>query len=169
MDNSLQELERELEALSPQAPSAALMNRLEAELAADATSAVPSRTAVARRRYHTATSWTSWKWANWTVAAALVALLAVATHWMDESSGSGLPADALVATASTDALRPVRAARTLVESRPEAILELPDGSPVERVRDYFVDTIEWQDAAGEAQLRWEVPREAVRFVALASY
>ncbi len=169
MDNSLQELERELEALSPQAPSAALMNRLETELAADATAATPTRPPVTRRRYHTATSWTSWKWANWSVAAGLVALLAVATHWTDDSPAAGPLPETPVAAASTDALRPVRAARTLVESRPEAILELPDGSPVERVRDYFVDTIEWQDAAGEAQLRWEVPREAVRFVALTSY
>lgn len=168
MDNSLKEIERELAALSPQAPSAALMNRLESELASDAEAAIPARPVATRRRYHTATSWTSWKWANWTVAAALMVLLAVSSRWMEETripDGVGFPQ----AVAPDDVLRPVRAARTLVDSRSEAILELPDGSPVERVRDYFVDTIEWQDADGEARLRWELPRESVRFVALTSY
>ena len=67
------------------------------------------------------------------------------------------------------ALQPVRAARTLVDSRTEALLELPDGSPVQRVRDYYVDTMEWRDPNDGALLRWELPREAVRFVALTSY
>lgn len=167
MDNSLKEIERELQTLAPQGPSAALFNRIANELEAE--SAAVAGSPSPRSRYRTATSWTSWKWANWTVAAALVALLTVATHWTgDTPSPHPAGGDRLAAT-SAEVLRPVRAARTLVESRSEAILELPDGSPVQRVRDYFVDTIEWQGADGEAQLRWELPRESVRFVALTSY
>ena len=48
-------------------------------------------------------------------------------------------------------------------------MELADGTAVQRVRDYFVDTIEWRDSRGQAQLRWEVPRESVRYVGLAAY
>ena len=66
-------------------------------------------------------------------------------------------------------MRPVRAARTLVGSQVDGVVELADGSSAERVRDYYLDTIEWRDAQGNAHLRWEIPREAVRFVGLTSY
>ena len=57
----------------------------------------------------------------------------------------------------------------MIGSRPDGVVELADGSTVERVRDYYVDTIVWRDTAGNAQLRWEVPQEAVRYVGLAAY
>ena len=66
-------------------------------------------------------------------------------------------------------LKPVRAERTLLASRIDGVVELADGSAAQRVRDYYVDTIVWRDAAGRSQLKWEVPREAVRFVGLAAY
>ncbi len=169
MDNALKELESELEKLTPAEPGPRMAFRLEAELDTPSTPAAPRPKR--RSRYQTATSWTSWKWANWTVAAGLVALLAVATRWGPEplSIHSTSAVERAAAAPADDVLRPVRAARTLVDSRPDGLLELPDGSPVERVRDYYIDTIEWRDANGEARLRWELPRESVRFVALTSY
>lgn len=170
MDNSLKDLEAELAELTPAAPSTRLEQRLAADLGTNP-SAMETRL-TRRSAYRSATTWTSWKWANWTVAAALVVMMTMATRWAPTSeapSALAVPGLAQAGADSADILRPVRAARTLIESRPEAIVELPDGSPVERVRDYFVDTIEWRDAAGETQLRWELPRESVRFVALASY
>lgn len=167
MDDEFSELESELQHLAPARPSVGLMNRLQAELRDTSAQTLPTR----RRRssYRSATNWNSWKWANWTVAAGLAIVMTLATWWGPQNispihrigmADTGDPADVL---------RPVRAARTLVESRPEGVVELPDGSPVERVRDYYIDTIEWRDGAGDAQLRWELPRESVRFVALNSY
>lgn len=167
MDNEFDKLEAELLQLQPTPPSAQLSERLAQSLNGES-GPTPSRSG---RRYTTTTSWTSWKWANWAVAAALVALMTVATlttQQVTEASLTPLIADVSPVNAA-ELLRPVRAGRILVESRAEGVLELSDGSPVERFRDYFVDTIEWQDAAGRSQLRWEVPRESVRFVALASY
>lgn len=167
MDNEFTELETELQQLTPARPSTGLMERLQAELGDASAESVP----LGRRRssYQSATNWNSWKWANWTVAAGLAIVMSLATWWGPKNTS---PAHR-IAMANTenpaDVLRPVRAARTLVESRPEGVIELPDGSPVERVRDYYIDTIEWRDGAGDAQLRWELPRESVRFVALNSY
>lgn len=167
MDNEFTELESELQQLTPAQPSTGLMDRLQAELGDGETETAT----FGRRRsaYQSATNWNSWKWANWTVAAALAIVMTLATWWVPPSTS---PAHR-IAMANTgnpaDVLRPVRAARTLVDSRPEGVIELPDGSPVERVRDYYIDTIEWRDGAGDAQLRWEFPRESVRFVALTSY
>jgi hypothetical protein len=168
-------LESELTQLTPAQPTSRLWDRLDRELSTEA-DARPShraaRTAAApaapRRAYQTATSWTSWKWANWTVAAALVVMFTVAGRWAPTTPTIGSAAT-VAATEAVPVLHPVRAARTLVDTRQEALLELPDGSPVQRVRDYYVDTIEWQDDAGEAHLRWELPSEADRYVGLSSY
>jgi len=168
MDNSPSDLEIQLSNLTPTAPSA----RLRKSLATALTTASAGVTDQRRRRsaYRSATTWTSWKWANWAVAAVLVMMLGLATRWTSPTIMTPPAAHAGLAQSNpAEVLRPVRAARTLIDSRPEAIIELPDGSPVERVRDYFVDTIEWRDANGDAQLRWELPRESVRFVALTSY
>lgn len=163
-------LESDLAQLTPAQPSSRLWDRLDRELSteADASPAVASGRAAPRRAYQTATSWTSWKWANWTVAAALVFMFTVAGRWAPTTVAIDSTTSVAVGEA-TPVLHPVRAARTLVDSRQEALIELPDGSPVQRVRDYYVDTIEWQDDAGEAHLRWELPSEAVRYVGLSSY
>ena len=167
MDNEFTELESELQQLTPAQPSPELMTRLQAELGSATSEPVPAL----RRRspYQSATTWNSGKWANWTVAAGLAIVMSLASWWAPEIDFGDSPIASLNRTESADMLRPVRAARTLVESRAEGVIELPDGSPVERVRDYYIDTIEWRDGAGDAQLRWELPRESVRFVALTSY
>ncbi|GAB5562434.1 MAG: hypothetical protein SynsKO_40810 [Synoicihabitans sp.] len=167
MDNPIIDLETELQQLTPARPRAALIDRLAAELNADSVAVAAS--SPRRSAYRSATNWNSWKWANWTVAAGLAVVMTLASlhDFGTDPRGGGV---AVLSEASPEeVLRPVRAARTLVESRPEGVIELPDGSPVERVRDYFIDTIEWQDGSGAAQLRWEVPRESIRFVALTSY
>lgn len=167
MDNEFSDLETELQQLAPAQPSARLIDRLEVELGDASSAAGP---ALPRRStYQSATNWSSWKWANWTVAAGLAIVVTLASWWGPEArllDGRIVMSDT---SNPADVLRPVRAARTLVESRPEGVVELADGSPVERVRDYYIDTIEWRDGAGAAQLRWELPRESVRFVALTSY
>lgn len=181
MDNEFADLEAELLRLQPRRPGA----RLEARLAADLDpvalpapaalrSAVSDRRATsARPRYRTATTWTSWKWSNWAVAAALVALM-LTLNRVAPSADSSVEAPVVAANPGTPAdvapeLRPVKAGRVLLGSRSDGVVELADGSAVERVRDYYVDTIEWRDSGGTAQLRWEVPREAVRYVGLAAY
>lgn len=163
-------LESDLAQLTPAQPGSRLWDRLDRELSteADTQPAASAPTRASRRAYQTATSWTSWKWANWTVAAALVVVFTVAGRWAPTIPA--IDSGTSVATAeSTPVLHPVRAARTLVDSRQEALIQLADGSPVQRVRDYYVDTIEWQDDSGEAHLRWELPSEAVRYVGLSSY
>ncbi len=182
MDNEFADLEAELLRLQPRQPGARLEARLAHELEPGAATApvatrsvvADRRAGVARPRYRTATTWTSWKWSNWAVAAALVALMLTLNRLAPLPDRAG-ESPALVAQAETAGpvgapeLRPVKAGRVLLGSRSDGVVELADGSAVERVRDYFVDTIEWRDVGGTAQLRWEVPREAVRYVGLAAY
>src|SRR6478609_2303326 len=63
MDESLQELENELKRLTPPPLSAGLLDRLEHELGP----------APRTRRYTSATSLRSWKWAGWSLAGATAA------------------------------------------------------------------------------------------------
>ncbi|MCF3651287.1 hypothetical protein [Synoicihabitans lomoniglobus] len=184
MDNEFADLEAELRQLRPRQPCSRLQSRIAEvldapELAApfrprESTSGSSSLPRAVRRVpvYTTATTWTSWKWANWGVAAALVALMTVLSisHFPPAiTAADPTAAVALGAAVEAPTLRPVKAGRTIIGSRSDGVIELADGSAVERVRDYFVDTIEWRDPAGVAQLRWEVPRESVRFVGLAAY
>ncbi len=177
MDDEFADLEAELLRLQPRRPGERLVARLADELdrgdavalPAPIRSRVDERRGGPTRRYRTATSWTSGKWANWTVAAALVALMLTLEQLAPSRRAT---TDALPRTAAADAapeLRPVKAGRLLVGSRQDGVVELADGTAVQRVRDYFVDTIEWRDSRGQAQLRWEVPRESVRYVGLAAY
>lgn len=175
-DNDFADLEAELQQLQPRRPPPELEARI---------SEILSRPELARTTHATTVGgeeralgiWTTWKWANWSVAAALIALLVTLSRWVPPIPAVG-PAESetLVSTepasadpAAVGGLKPVRASRTIVDSRVEGVYELPDGSAVERVRDYFIDTIEWRDPSGRSQLRWEVPRESVRFVGLAAY
>ncbi len=178
MDNEFADLEAELKQLRPRATRTDLEVRLAKVLepaVADRVGGSPTRT---RSDYRTATAWTSWKWVNWGVAAALVALMSVWSVLAPPSVAPDLqarmaadPGDAMAAAPSelNDALKPVRAGRTLLASRIDGVVELADGSSAQRVRDYYLDTIVWRDPAGHRQLKWEVPREAVRFVGLAAY
>jgi hypothetical protein len=172
MDNEFADLETELKQLRPRAAG----TDLETELAQSLDGSAAPKWTDSRQRarspaYPTATTWTSWKWGNWGVAAALVAVMA---GWssLAPSVQSSIDAQSIAlseADGGEPVLRPVRAGRTLLASRMDGIVELADGSTAQRVRDYYVDTIVWRDPAGRSQLKWEVPREAVRFVGLAAY
>lgn len=174
MDNEFAELEAELKQLRPRAARADLETVLAESLDAGAAGgwSETRQRAHPSPAYTTATSWTSWKWANWGVAAALVAVMAV---WSSLAPvvESPVAAQGIAKTQTTSesapVLRPVRAGRTLLASRIDGVVELADGSSAQRVRDYYVDTFVWRDPAGRSQLKWEVPREGVRFVGLAAY
>jgi hypothetical protein len=174
MDNEFTDLEAELKQLRPRATSTDFESCLAQILDAPEDNISTGSRARPRAKYATATSWTSWKWTNWGVAAALVALMAVWSSLSTSPPTATVFAESPVVSAlsppdESGALRPVRAGRTLLASRVDGLVELPDGSAAQRVRDYYVDTIVWRDATGRSQLKWEVPREAVRFVGLAAY
>ena len=173
MDNEIADLEAELKQLRPRAARADLETVLAESLDASAiTGWTETRRRVKRPAYTTATSWTAWKWANWGVAAALVAMMAVWSSFTPAIESSVTEqAVAMVEPVSEAApiLRPVRAGRVLLASRIDGLVELADGSSAQRVRDYYMDTIIWRDSDGRSQLKWEVPREGVRFVGLAAY
>lgn len=168
MDESLQELENELKRLTPRQPSAALRERIGRELAAEA--AVP-----VRPRVSSATTFTSWKWAGWRLAAVAAALAVVATIALRPGK-SVAPAEATpqlvqretqveaTSPASTGRYRPVRAANVLYDLQDEGPVELEDQTPARRLRYRYVDTYTWQNPATNASLKWSVPREEVRVV-----
>lgn len=172
MDNEFADLEAELKQLRPRAARADMETLLAETLEGGAPTAMAAeRGRHERGHYTTATSWTSWKWANWGVAAALVAMMAVWSTLTPSLPDRGV-SESIATTSAGEPksmLRPVRAGRTLLASRIDGVVELADGSSAQRVRDYYVDTIVWRDPAGRSQLKWEVPREAVRFVGLAAY
>jgi len=163
------DLEAELRELSPAAPPA----HLERLLAAQLDQPVP------KPAYRTATTWTSWKWANWGVAAALVGLMAWFSWRTPEAdvsmenaplatlTGLGLEVSETMERGGI-VYRPVSAERLLLGSRVDGVVRLADGTAAERVRDYFIDTVTWRATAGKGELQVNVPREAVRFVGLAA-
>jgi hypothetical protein len=160
MDESLQELENELKRLSPRALPADLMQRLEREL-----EPVP----VAPRRYTTATSLRSWKWAGWAVAGA-AALAAVAFGIFRQSAVApitSVPVQIATTPAPvpvTNRYEPVRASSVLYEMKDDGAAVLPDSSQGRQVRYRYVDTYTWKNPATKASLKWSVPRDEVRLV-----
>ncbi|MBI2515785.1 MAG: hypothetical protein HYV95_02610 [Opitutae bacterium] len=180
MDDTLTELENELKALHPRAPSAGLQARIERELAAPAPA-----TAAAAPRYTAATTFRSWKWAGWRLAtAAAVALLVSLGVWRSQSSAPGdTPLDQAVsptvvarqspaiirpepsvAPASAQRYRPVGATNVLYDMKDEGPAYLADNTPARRMRYRYVDTYTWKTPASNASLKWSVPREEVRVI-----
>jgi len=162
MDEGLQELENELKRLSPRALPDTLVQGIEGELG-------PVRR---QRRYTTATSLRSWKWAAWSLAGA--AALAVGFFAINSSS-SPVPitpsasveplAVAAPATASSaNRYEPVRASSVLYEMKDDGLATLPDHTQGRQVRYRYVDTYTWKNPATKASLKWSVPRDEVRLV-----
>lgn len=171
MDETLQELENELKRLTPLSPSSALLGSLERELG-PATHAAPAR------RYSTATSLGSWKWATWALAgaAAVIALaLLVRSNRLvpvtpaEQSSVSQMaattpaPEPARSAT-GVNRYEPVRASSVLYDLQEGAPTKLPDRTEGREVRYRYVDTYTWKNPATNASVRWSVPRDEVRLV-----
>lgn len=161
MDESLLELENELKRLRPQSLPDPLWQRLERDLGL----ARPAR------RYTTATSLRSWKWARWSLAgAAAVALAFVAIAlWRPSVSSPTAPLASIAAPAPRPAAianryEPVRASSVLYELKDDGLAYLPDKTPARQVRYRYVDTYTWKNPATKASLKWSVPRDEVRVV-----
>lgn len=151
MNDDLLDLERDLQALRPRPVPPHLMAGIAAGLA-------ESRPANRRR---SATSLTSWKWVNWGVAAALVAVMAAVSAPRPIRTDRPGPAPAAVA-----GYQPVAAERTIYAAADEGFVTLADGTPGRQLRSRYIDTITWQDPDSKASLRWSVPREEVQVLPL---
>src|SRR6478736_2650987 len=161
MDESLQELENELKRLRPRALSASLASRLERELG-------PVR---APRRYTTATSLRSWKWAGWSLAgAAAVAMGFLAVSLSRPPASAPIDSVAPIAAETprpapaANRYEPVRASSVLYDMKDDGVATLPDQTPGRQVRYRYVDTYTWKNPTTKASLKWSVPRDEVRLV-----
>lgn len=161
MDDTLQDLENELKRLRPSGPSPELMARFEAEL-------TPRP---APRRYTSATSLRSWKWAGWSLAgatavAALLLALQPAGPSKTTPAPAATPTTVAQVTPRSDANRytPVRASSVLYDMKEDGYTRLPDNSEARQVRYRYVDTYTWKNPSTNASLRWSVPRDEVRVV-----
>jgi hypothetical protein len=181
MDESFQDLENELKALRPRRPSVLLRAQIERELGAAAPTDVAAPAPA--RRYTTASTFRTWKWAGWQLAAAavVVALLslaavlrpgrpapeaaapaAVVAHAQPIEPRRDEPLVAAAPAPARDVYRPVKAANVLYDLQDEGLVLLDDNTPARRVRARYVDTYTWKNPATNASLRWSVPRDEVR-------
>lgn len=161
MDNSLEELENELGRLTPRRLPTEMMDRLEHDLG-------PVAPAAPARRYTSATSLRSWKWAGWSMvgAAAAVALLLAVQSAREPAVPAPEAAPTSVATTAPAANRyqPVKASSVLYDLQEGGAATLPDQTEGRQVRYRYVDTYTWRNPATNASLRWSVPRDEVRLV-----
>lgn len=162
MDESLQELENELKRLRPPALPGALVQRLERELGP----------VEAPRRYTTATSLRSWKWAGWSLAGVAAVTVGFFLSNISRPPVSSIPpmatasrtASTLDAAPVTNRYEPVRASSVLYEMKDDGLAMLPDNTQGRQVRYRYVDTYTWKNPATKASLKWSVPRDEVRLV-----
>lgn len=173
MDDTPTELESELRTLRPRNPSAGLLARIGRELADNAASSVPIA-----QKYATATTFHSWKWAGWQLAAAVAVTLTVSLgvwRYQQRAISAGSPAVAAGPTSPTIArsqpstapsnnqrYRPVGATNVLYDMKDDGPAYLADDTPARQVRYRYVDTYTWKAPASNASLKWSVPREEVR-------
>lgn len=153
MNDNFDALEQELRALRPAAPSDALVRSIDRAMAAPAGAGV----AVPHRRARAA-GWGAWAWGNWAVAGALALVVVTVSRYAPPIE----PAAGAVAASGPD-YRPVDAARFVVEVVDEGVVTLEDGTSVRRVRESFVDSLTWRDAATNATLVVNLPGEDVSF------
>jgi hypothetical protein len=161
MDENLLELENELTRLHPQALPARLKTRLQRELDAPPPS----------RRYTTATSLRSWKWAGWSMVAAVVVTVGFFGVGPIQPSPVA-PTEVSAAAVSTSSIptplanryEPVRASSVLYDMKDDGLAVLPDNTQARQVRYRYVDTYTWKNPATKASLKWNVPRDEVRLV-----
>ncbi len=164
MDNHLDELENELGRLTPRRLSSGLLDRLEQDLG-------PVPPVPAARRYVSATSQRSWKWAGWSLAGAATAaalLLALQANREPAVANPATPAPrvatAVPAAPQANRYEPVKATSVLYELKEDGAATLPDRTEGRQVRYRYVDTYTWRNPATNASLRWSVPRDEVRLV-----
>lgn len=169
MDESLQELENELKRLTPRAPSASLLAALERELGPAAAHPTPAPA----RRYTSATSLRSWKWASWSLAGAAAAALLL-VFLMSARPPAVSPENRVAVTPPVEAAtpsaltanryEPVQASSVLYDLRESEPTLLPDRTEGREVRYRYVDTYTWKNPATNASVRWSVPRDEVRLI-----
>lgn len=165
MDETLQELENELQRLTPRRPSAGLIQALERELG-------PAAAGEPAARYSTATSLRSWKWATWSlagVAAAVALALILQSNRPPVKSPASVtaatqPVAPMTAETPVNRYQPVRASSVLYDLKEDGTAYLPDQTEGRQVRYRYVDTYTWKNPATNASLRWSVPRDEVRLV-----
>lgn len=159
MDDPIIELENELKALRPRRPSADLQARLARELDSARPAVGPA--------YASATTFRSWKWVGWQLAAAAaLILLGVAAGWRVLAPSATRPSVPPVpaALAARDTYEPVGATNMLYDVQDEGPVATGDTSAVRRVRARYVDTYTWRNPATNASLKWSVPRDEVRVI-----
>lgn len=184
MDDSLKDLEKELKGLRLRQPSAALVARMERELAEEMPETV-SPPVPPRARYTSGTNFGSWKWSGWRMAGMAAAVALVATvgvvsfkqgvSFGSEGGGHELAANETpvpselsteVAAAEPDASRyqPVAATNVLYDVKDEGYVVGRDDTAARRVRARYVDTYTWKNPKNNASLKWSVPRDEVRVI-----
>ncbi len=156
MDEDLISLEAELRQLRARPPRATLEDAIARGLAAPPP------------RLTSATTWKSWKWIPWSVAAA--AMVAVGLGLWERESGNSsaaLPApETRERTASpapgVRAFRPIAAERIYLADAREEWVAGRDGIAVRQLRRAYVDTVTWQEDGGRAAVLWQVPGEEIQ-------
>jgi hypothetical protein len=139
-----------------------MMTRLERELGP----------ASAPRRYTTATSLRSWKWAGWSLAGAAAVAVGFLLVGISRLPVSPFPRTAATSRAAptpeavpvANRYEPVRASSVLYEMKDDGLAMLPDNTQGRQVRYRYVDTYTWKNPATKASLKWSVPRDEVRLV-----
>lgn len=163
MDETLQELENELQRLTPRRPSAGLMQAFERELG-------PTAAVEPAVRYSSATTWRSWKWATWSlagVATAIALAMILQSHRQPVQTpavAATQPVASMTAETPVNRYQPVRASSVLYDLKEDGTAYLPDRTEGRQVRYRYVDTYTWKNPATNASLRWSVPRDEVRLV-----
>lgn len=162
MDNEFSQLEAELKALRPVAPSRQVQARIAREL---------ERGAGAARVTPSARAW--WRWAAALPAAAAVLIMLVvfvrrvppATRVENIAAAVAPATAAVVGEADTEpAFKPISAENVLYAVADEGLVTLDDGTAARRERLSYVDTITWKNPRTNASVRWTMPREEVRVV-----
>lgn len=182
MDESLQDLENELKRLSPRVPSAQLLARLEADLAAPeiahgSHSARPKGLLLFG-------PWLDWRLAGATAAVVAFAVVVVTLRQTPHRDNTA-PAAQTIAAATvvapveqpavveapqvspvpqSDRYHPVGAATVLYDLKEDSTVNSPNRAPAHRVRYRYVDTYTWKNPATNASLKWSVPRDEVRVI-----
>lgn len=176
MDETLQELEKELKRLPPRRPSSAVWLNLERELGHEIKTA-PVRV------YRTETNLVSWKWLGWRaggMAAGLIVLAALSLVFFRRSPAGGQselrrPVTSVVAGPAVQRLpggvpdhyRPVAASNVLYDLKDEGTVYVDGDVLARRLRYRYVDTYTWKNSRGNASIKWSVPRDEIRVLPVA--
>jgi len=154
MDEEFEQLEAELRRLRPIAADRRLQEAIAKKLS-------PVRSTSVLRRART--------WIALPIAATLVGSVLYFTTFSPPISRptASPPASGTLPAAAHSPMpqfKPVAARNILVSATDEGLVSLADGTPARRIRQSYVDTITWQNAATKASLTWTVPREEVKVV-----